>query len=57
MKTPPDNPEFARFSTAVQDILKVSKNELQIRIEAEKRKPNASASRDTDAASREHQNG
>lgn len=36
MKTPPDTPEFARFTTAVRDILKVSKGEMQARIEAHK---------------------
>jgi hypothetical protein len=25
MKTPPDTPDFSRFTTAVRDILKVSK--------------------------------
>jgi hypothetical protein len=36
MKTPPDTPEFAKFATAVQDILKVSKGEMRTRIEAQK---------------------
>lgn len=36
MKTPPDTPEFTRFTTAVRDILKVSKGEMQTRIEAHK---------------------
>jgi hypothetical protein len=36
MKTPPDTPEFARFTTAMRDIMKVSKGELQKRIEAQK---------------------
>jgi hypothetical protein len=45
MKTPPGTPEFQRFSTAMRDILKVSKQEMDRRVEAEKRKPNASASR------------
>lgn len=45
MKTPPDSPEFARFTGAMRDILKVSKIEMNRRIEAEKRKPKASASR------------
>jgi hypothetical protein len=36
MKTPPATPEFAKFTTAVQDILKVSKGEMQTRIEAHK---------------------
>jgi hypothetical protein len=34
MKTPPDTPEFARFTTAVSDILKVSKTEMHTRMEA-----------------------
>ena len=34
MKTPPDTQEFARFTSAVSDILKVSKSEMQTRIEA-----------------------
>ena len=45
MKPPPDNPEFTRFTSAMRDIMKVSKTELQRRIETEKRKPKASASR------------
>lgn len=45
MKTPPDNPEFARFTTAMRDIMKVSKVELQRRIEAVKRKPRYRAAR------------
>lgn len=36
MKTPPATPEFARFTDAVKDILKVSKGEMQTRIEAHK---------------------
>ena len=36
MKTPPDTPEFARFTDAVKDILKVSKSEMATRIEAHK---------------------
>jgi hypothetical protein len=36
MKTPPATPEFAKFTTAVRDILKVSKSEMQTRIEAHK---------------------
>jgi hypothetical protein len=34
MKTPPATPEFTRFTTAVRDILTVSKDEMQTRIEA-----------------------
>jgi hypothetical protein len=45
MKTPPDNPEFARFTDAMKTIVKVSKVELQRRMEAEKRTPKAIASR------------
>jgi hypothetical protein len=36
MKTPPDTPEFARFTAAVNDILKVSKAEMATRIETQK---------------------
>lgn len=36
MKTPPDNPEFARFTDALKTILKVPKAEMTRRIEAEK---------------------
>ena len=36
MKTPPDTPEFANFTSAMRDIMKVSKSELQARIEAQK---------------------
>jgi len=36
MKRPPATPEFARFTTAVSDILKISKGEMQTRIEAHK---------------------
>jgi len=43
MKTPPDNPEFARFTSAMRQIMTVSKTELNRRMEAEKRKPKASA--------------
>jgi hypothetical protein len=32
MKTPPATPEFARFTNAVRDVLKVSKGEMQTRI-------------------------
>lgn len=45
MKTPPDNPEFARFTDAMRKIVKVSKVELQRRMEAGKRTPKAVASR------------
>jgi hypothetical protein len=36
MKTPPTTPEFARFTNAMRDILKVSKSEMQKRIETQK---------------------
>jgi hypothetical protein len=36
MKTPPATPEFANFTNAMRDILKVSKDEMQTRIEAHK---------------------
>ncbi len=36
MKKPPDNPEFRRFTSAMRDLLKVSKTELQRRMEDEK---------------------
>jgi hypothetical protein len=46
MVKPPANPEFAKFTGAMRDIMKVSKTELNKRIAAEKkRKPKASASR------------
>lgn len=44
MKTPPNDPEFSRFTEAMRTILKVSKTELNRRLEAEKRKPTASPS-------------
>lgn len=50
MKIPPDNPEFARFTEAMKTIVKVSKVELQRRMEAEKRTPKAIASRASRAA-------
>jgi hypothetical protein len=37
MKTPPTTPEFARFTAAVRDVLKVSKREMETRMEAHKR--------------------
>ena len=45
VKTPPDNPEFARFTEAMKKIVKVSKVELQRRMETEKQTPKAIASR------------
>jgi hypothetical protein len=56
MKTPPDNPEFAKFTNAMRDVLKVSKEELNRRMEAE-RLSKSSASRDSGASSKKaHQN-
>jgi len=37
MKTPPDNPEFARFTDAMRTILKVSKTEMNRRIAGAKK--------------------
>jgi hypothetical protein len=47
MKPPPDNPEFAKFTDALSKIMRVSKVELQRRMEEEKqeRKAKRSASR------------
>jgi len=36
MKKPPDDPEFAKFTAAMRGIMKVSKEELNRRIEAER---------------------
>jgi hypothetical protein len=36
---PPKDAEFRKFTNAVRDILKVSKAELQRRLDAEKNKP------------------
>jgi hypothetical protein len=56
MKTPPDNPEFVRFTSAMRDIMKVSKTELSRRMEAEKkRKPKHSSSRVSGASAQSHQ--
>lgn len=52
MKRPPDTPEFDRFTGALRDILKVSKVEMNRRIEAAKRKPKASASHVSGASSK-----
>jgi hypothetical protein len=52
MKQPPDNPQFARFTSAMRHIMGVSKTELNTRIEAERRKPRASASRVSGVASK-----
>ena len=37
MKTPPETPEFAKFTQAMKGTLSVSKDELQRRIKAEKK--------------------
>ncbi len=37
MKPPPDTPEFAKFTEALKTMLKVSKVEMQKRIEEDKR--------------------
>jgi hypothetical protein len=44
MKPPPDNPEFARFTDAMKTILKVSKVELNRRIEATKKEKQSKSS-------------
>jgi hypothetical protein len=44
MKPPPKGPEFTRFTEAMRGIMKVSKTELQRRMEAEKRTPKPSVS-------------
>lgn len=36
MKKPPETPEFARFTSALQDILKVSKVDIERRLETQK---------------------
>ena len=41
MKKPPDNPEFARFTSAMQTILKVSKEDLD---KAERKRKQSKAS-------------
>jgi hypothetical protein len=57
MKTPPDTPEFARFSNAAREILKVSKSELDQRIAEDRTRRNPaklSSSRDSASASKGH---
>jgi hypothetical protein len=44
MKPPPDNPEFAKFTDALSKIMRVSKVELQRRIEEEKQEKKAKRS-------------
>jgi len=39
MKKPPDNPEFARFTAAMQTIMKVPKTAIQKTSTAKKRDP------------------
>ncbi|MGP8258368.1 MAG: hypothetical protein ACLQM6_00265 [Acidobacteriaceae bacterium] len=39
MKKPPDNPEFARFTAAMQTIMKVPKSAIQKGSEGQKKKP------------------
>jgi hypothetical protein len=41
MKTPPDNPEFRRFTGAMRTIMSVSKTELRKREEAQKKRKRA----------------
>jgi len=51
MKRPPSDPEFARFTEAMRQIMKVSKTEINRRIEEKKkRKAKPSASRVPDAS-------
>jgi hypothetical protein len=51
MKKPPDNPEFARFTTAMRHIMGVSKVELQRRMAAEKKGKRSKASASPSVAS------
>jgi hypothetical protein len=44
MKKPPDNPEFARFTSAMQTILKVSKEDLNKGLEAERKRKRSKTS-------------
>ena len=44
MKTPPNNPEFARLTKAMRCIMTVSKTDIEQELKARKRKPKASAS-------------
>jgi hypothetical protein len=53
VKKPPQGPEFARFTEAVRDILKISKAELEARIQREK-EIKVSASRDSAASAKAH---
>jgi hypothetical protein len=43
VKTPPDSPEFSRFTQAMRSIVGVSKVEIQKRIEAEKKRKSIKA--------------
>lgn len=49
MKPPPDNPEFAKFTDALRTIMKVSKTELQRRMEEEKQQKKAKRSASADS--------
>jgi hypothetical protein len=55
MRTPPSDPEFVRFTSAMRHIMRVPKAEIQRRMEAEKagrRKPKPSVSRVSGASSK-----
>jgi len=58
MKTPPDNPEFARFTDAMRHIMSVSKTTLREREEEERKEKGkrlkVSASPDSVASSKKH---
>jgi len=51
MKPPPNTPEFSRFTRAMRDLLSVSKEELQLRLAAEKKRKQSKASASPSAAS------
>jgi hypothetical protein len=52
MKRPPDNPEFARFTEAMRQIMRVSKADIQQELKTKKRKSKTSASRVSAASTR-----
>ena len=52
MKTPPDNPEFAVFTDAMRQIMKVRKVDVRDELRTERRKPKTSASLSSGAASK-----
>ena len=52
MNPVPKNPEFDRFTETMRSIVKVSKMELDRRIETEKRIPKGRASRASDGPSK-----